>query len=180
MLDDVRYAQAEGRKLGLRIDVTLCSGWPYGGNFTTLQQAAGRLLTVELPVPENATSVAAPPLAEGESFISASLVTAIARPVEAASGKARDRNDVNPPVNWDAASAQPLKISNHAVTVPPGDRPRIVLFFLAGHTGQMVKRAAVGTEGWVLDPFSHQAVATHLQKVGEPLVIDRCINNAMI
>ena len=34
----------------------------------------------------------------------------------------------------------------------------------------MVKRAAVGTEGWVLDPFSHQAVATHLEKVGEPLV----------
>ena len=31
MLDAVNYAQAEGRKLGLRIDVTLCSGWPYGG-----------------------------------------------------------------------------------------------------------------------------------------------------
>ena len=31
MLDAVTYAQAEGRRLGLRIDVTLCSGWPYGG-----------------------------------------------------------------------------------------------------------------------------------------------------
>src|SRR5665213_3290181 len=31
MLDDVNYAQAQGRKLGLRIDVTLGSGWPYGG-----------------------------------------------------------------------------------------------------------------------------------------------------
>ena len=28
MLDDVNYAQSEGRKLGLRIDLTLCSGWP--------------------------------------------------------------------------------------------------------------------------------------------------------
>ena len=28
MLDAVRYAQAQGRALGLRIDVTLCSGWP--------------------------------------------------------------------------------------------------------------------------------------------------------
>ena len=27
MLDDVAYAQAEGRKLGLRIDLTLCSGY---------------------------------------------------------------------------------------------------------------------------------------------------------
>jgi hypothetical protein len=44
------------------------------------------------------------------------------------------------------------------------------LVFIAGHTGQQVKRAAVGAEGWVLDPFSHQAVATHLHAVGEPLV----------
>ncbi len=28
----------------------------------------------------------------------------------------------------------------------------------------------MGADGYVLDPFSHQAVATHLQKVGEPLV----------
>ncbi len=170
MLDAVSYAQAQGRALGLRIDVTLCSGWPYGGNFTTLEQAAMRLRTVEVPVPENATSVAAPQLAEGESLISASLVNAIARPAEAASAPARRRNAAPAPVNWDAASAQSLQISSHAVTVPPRGKPRIVLFFIAGHTGQVVKRAAVGAEGWVLDPFSHQAVATHLQKVGEPLV----------
>ena len=40
MLDNVRYAQTEGRKLGLRIDVTLGSGWPYGGPATTLAEAA--------------------------------------------------------------------------------------------------------------------------------------------
>ena len=170
MLDAVNYAQAQGRALGLRIDVTLCSGWPYGSNFTTLEQAAGRLRTVEVPVPENATSVAAPPLAEGESFISASLVNAIARTAAPASAPARGRNAAPTPVNWDAASAQSLEITNHAVIVPASDRPRTVLFFIAGHTGQVVKRAAVGTEGWVLDPFSHQAVATHLEKVGEPLV----------
>src|ERR1700761_2876776 len=36
MLDAVHYAQAEGRRLGLRIDITLCSGWPYGGPNTPL------------------------------------------------------------------------------------------------------------------------------------------------
>ena len=47
---------------------------------------------------------------------------------------------------------------------------RTALVFIASHTGQQVKRAAVGAEGWVLDPFSRQAVATHLNAVGEPLV----------
>src|SRR5260370_11890321 len=56
MLDDVNYAQSEGRKLGLRIDVTLCSGWPYGGPHITLAEAVGALHTVEVPVPANATT----------------------------------------------------------------------------------------------------------------------------
>ncbi len=46
----------------------------------------------------------------------------------------------------------------------------MALFFVASHTRQQVKRAAVGAEGYVLDPFSRQAVATHLKTVGEPLV----------
>ena len=43
MLDNVRYAQSEARKLGLRVDVTLGSGWPYGGPATTLEEAAGQI-----------------------------------------------------------------------------------------------------------------------------------------
>src|SRR5208283_1363003 len=71
---------------------------------------------------------------------------------------------------WDVTTAQTLKVSGHAAAVVPASQPRTALFFIASHTGQVVKRAAVGTEGWVLDPFSHKAVATHLEKVGEPLV----------
>src|SRR5438309_791676 len=74
MLDAVHYAQAEARRLGLRIDVTLCSGWPYGGPNTTLAEAAGRLRTLQVPVPANATSVIPPPLEDGETLISASIV----------------------------------------------------------------------------------------------------------
>src|SRR5580700_9598 len=71
MLDAVHFAQAEGRKLGLRIDVTLCSGWPYGGPNTTLAEAAGRLRTAEVPVPAKTTAITPPTLEEGEAFISA-------------------------------------------------------------------------------------------------------------
>jgi hypothetical protein len=150
-LDNVHYAQAEGRKLGLRVDVTLGSGWPYGGPATTLEEAAGHLRIAEVPVPANSTSVAAPKLTEGESFISASLVA-------------------GEPKHWDATSAHPLATTGNTISVPSATAARTALFFISSHTHQQVKRAAVGAEGWVLDPFSHQAVATHLKSVGDPLV----------
>jgi len=153
MLDAVNYAQSEGHKLGLRIDVTLCSGWPYGGPATPLSEAASRLRTIEVAMPPNATSVSLPKLAEGEALISASLVA----------GELK---------HWNAASAKTLHIPAAATEVPiaPSSESRVALIFIAGHTRQQVKRAAVGAEGYVLDPFSHKAVATHLRSVGEPLI----------
>jgi len=150
MLDCVHYAQQEGRKLGLRIDVTMGSGWPYGGPATTLAEAAGRLRVAEVPIPADSSTITPPALAAGESLVSASMVDAL------------------PGSKWDAASARPLPISSTGIA--PSGTPRIALFFIAGHTRQVVKRAAAGAEGWVLDPFSQQAVDTHLKSVGEPLV----------
>jgi hypothetical protein len=181
MLDAVHFAQAEGRRLGLRIDVTLCSGWPYGGPATTLAEAAGSLRTAEVPVPAKAISVAPPALEEGETFISAAIVNTLpvstTEPCGFAYGNvcggfptpagARGRN-VPAPITWDPASAKSLPVTGGLVIA--SDKPRVALFFIASHTRQVVKRAAVAAEGWVLDPFSHQAVATHLQRVGEPLV----------
>jgi hypothetical protein len=113
MLDDVNYAQSEGRKLGLRIDVTLCSGWPYGGPHITLAEASTRLRTAEVAVPAGATTIAVPTLAEGksvtdlsatrfvidgqqklaegDSILSAVLATSVARTPAPASGRGRFR-----------------------------------------------------------------------------------------
>jgi hypothetical protein len=180
MLDAVHYAQAEGRKLGLRIDVTLCSGWPYGGPNTTLAEAAGRLRTIEVPVAAHALVAIPPALEQGDSIISAAIVDLL--PVStlehcgfaygnvcggAITSTSRNRN-TPPEPTWNPASAQPIPTNGGNIT--PSDKPRIALFFIASHTRQQVKRAAVGADGYVLDPFSHDAVATHLQKVGEPLV----------
>lgn len=171
MLDAVTYAQEQGRALGLRIDVTLCSGWPYGGPNTTLEEAAEHLRVVEVPVAPHTSSVVVPKLANGESLISASIVRAAAMlGDEDGAAAAERRNPKNQPVHWDAASARPLQVTGYSAAVSPAEQPRTALFFIASHTGQVVKRAAVGAEGWVLDPFSRQAVATHLAKVGEPLL----------
>jgi hypothetical protein len=155
MLDDVSYAQAEGRKLGLRMDVTLCSGWPYGGPAITLAQAASGLHVKEVMIPANARSIALPAFAPGETLIA----------VSAAPGE---------PGHWTAASAKPLPLplpnDTNTLLVDPVSGSRVAIIFTARPTGQVVKRAAVAAEGWVLDPFSHDAVATHLKAVGEPLV----------
>jgi hypothetical protein len=150
MLDNVSYAASEARRLGLRLDVTLGSGWPYGGPATTLQEAAGCLRVAELAVAPGTTSLPAFALAEGESVLSISLVN-------------------GEPKHWKAAPAQ-LLAPGQTKGFPQSDAPRTALVFIASHTRQQVKRAAAGADGWVLDPFSHQAVATHLNAVGEPLV----------
>ncbi len=150
MLDAVGYAASEAGRLGLRLDVTLGSGWPYGGPATTVAEAAACLRVLELPLAAATTGLPSLPLAPGETVISISLVS-------------------GSPHHWQAASAQTLAPGQRE-HLPPGNGPRTALIFIASHTGQQVKRAAVGAEGWVLDPFSRQAVATHLQAVGEPLV----------
>jgi hypothetical protein len=157
MLDRVRYAQSEARKLGLRVDVTLCSGWPYGGPATKLEQAATRLRTAEIPLPADAKTLPQIKLAEGESIISTSIVE-------------------GEPKHWNAASALNLGAPGpdsgtwDSLPIPPSAKRRTALFFIQSHTLQQVKRAAVGAEGYVLDPLSHDAVAAHLKAVGEPLV----------
>src|SRR6476659_1952246 len=45
-IDALRFTSEKAHELGLRIDLTLASGWPYGGPHTPITEAAGRLLTV--------------------------------------------------------------------------------------------------------------------------------------
>ncbi len=123
MLDDVNYAQTEGRKLGLRIDVTLCSGWPYGGPATTLVEAATRLRTAEVSVPANSNSVTAPTLEEGETFISAADVDST-RSVETAPPPLPDKAVAATPVHPRPPSTPPPPSPAPSPTPPqPSQRP---------------------------------------------------------
>jgi hypothetical protein len=156
MLDAVRFAQEEGRRLGLRIDVTLCSGWPYGGPHVAPKEAARHLRLMAIPVPPGTTSLSVPKLKDAEQVI-ASFV---------AEGDE---------MKWDANSAILLSATRatddpQTLQFLPSSSPRVALLFIDGYTGQEVKRAAVGGDGPVLDPFKRKAVATHLAKVGEPLL----------
>ena len=143
-LEDVNFANRTARSLGMRVDITLGSGWPYGGPKTTLDLAAGRLKVLAAPI---GTGTAAPPtLAQGDSLIAAFAVTGTEKA-------------------FDPATATRLDLST-----PSSQIGRTALFFVASHTGQMVKRPAAGAEGFVLDHFARSAIDEHLTDVAEPLL----------
>ncbi len=73
-LDALRYAVQEARRLGLRVDVTLGSGWPLGGPEIPVTEAAGKLRVESRTVTGGATSGEAPYVDAGEELISAYLL----------------------------------------------------------------------------------------------------------
>ena len=152
-LDDVRFANVTARNLGMRVDITLGSGWPYGGPHTSIDLAAPRLRVDRVPVPANAASVPIPTTREGEKLIAAFLARGDAR--QFSSEGIRRLADI------DAAVAR----------VPADPAPgRVVLFFISSRTRMAVKRAAIGAEGFVLDHYSRAAIDEHLKSTGEPLL----------
>ncbi len=62
-LDDLTFTGQKAKEMGLRMDLTLGSGWPYGGPHISIDQAAGRLRVVRQM---NGTP---PKLADGEKLI---------------------------------------------------------------------------------------------------------------
>lgn len=158
-LEDVRYANDEAAKLGLRVSLTLSSGWPYGGPNTPVTEAAGALHLDVAPIADGETSVAMPALGAGES-------------VEAVFLASSNWNE-SPSSPTSTPKMLPLPVVGVArMQLPPmeGGGARKILWFVSSRTGQQVKRAAAGAEGFVLDHFSHEAIDHHLRDVADPLM----------
>lgn len=156
-IDVLRFASERARELGLRFDLTLGSGWPYGGPQIPITQAAGRLRVERVNVTENINEkmgrIPLPSIGAGEKL----LAVFVAR-VE---GKSVDNNTIREITN----------ISDGAVVLPEDvRRPLQVQFFIASRTGMQVKRAAVGAEGFVLDHLDRAAIDNYLQRVGDRLM----------
>jgi len=139
-------------ELGLRMDMTMGSGWPYGGPHITPELAAEGLRCLRFPIKEGAQTIPGPQMQEGQRFLAAFV----------ASGDGS---------HFDPSSARqiaPQEDGTYRLPHSPAG-PRVLLFFVAGLTGQQVKRAAVGAEGNVLDHYSRAAIEKHLDAVGGPL-----------
>jgi hypothetical protein len=144
-LDALKFTGEKARELGLRMDLTLCSGWPYGGPHIPITQAAAKLRVDRVSVPANGTEVKAPKIGPGEKLFAAFV----------GSGE-----------NY----AQVQEISGDPIRVPADSSERTALLFISSRTRMMVKRPAVGAEGFVLDHYDRAAIENHLQFVGEKLL----------
>jgi hypothetical protein len=152
-LDALHFAAQTANRLGMRFDLNLGSGWPYGGPNTPVTQAAGSLRVVKSFPPATAASLSVPSMSVGESLLTVFLV----RP-DAASWKDIRR------LPAEAVSGGRLALPE---ALPEG---RMVVFFIASRTGMMVKRPAVNAEGFVLDHLDHASVENHLKKVADPMM----------
>src|SRR5437762_12553632 len=72
-IDDLRFAANAARELGLRLDVTLGSGWPFGGPHIPVTQAAGKLRVTQLSIMSGSNSTAVPAITTGEKLLAAFL-----------------------------------------------------------------------------------------------------------
>jgi alpha-L-rhamnosidase len=152
-LDALHFAAQTANRLGMRFDLNLGCGWPYGGPNTPVTQASGSLRVVKTSPPGGATSLPLPSLSVGESLLAAFLV----RP-DAASWKDIRRLPIDAVLGGRLALPEALPDA------------RMVVFFIASRTGMMVKRPAVNGEGFVLDHLDHAAVENHLKKVADPMM----------
>ena len=143
VLGHLRHAAERARALGLRLDVTLGSGWSYGGAHIAPEHAARRLRWERRDLGPEALSWELTPSWPGDQLVSVHLGEGL------------------PPSGWEL-----LALEDGRLEVPVGRGPRTLLIAWSEVTGQQVKRAAAGAEGPVVDHLSADAVRHHLDVVG--------------
>lgn len=148
-LEALRFTAAKARELGLRFDLTLGSGWPYGGPSVAVTEAAGRLRCDRVPI-VGARRIPLPALAAGEK-----LITAMAVRTPGKAGPVEVARELSPG-------------EDGAVRLAEADSANEVWFFIASRTGQQVKRAAVGAEGFVVNHYDRAAVESFLAHMADP------------
>jgi hypothetical protein len=150
-LEVVRHASTGAKKRGMRFDMTLGSGWSFGGAHVSAEHASKRLRFEDRAIGPEEQRLSLAGRWPGDKLIAAWIC-------EGAMGE--HTNDY-----------RPLKIKDGIVSIPSGGSPRTLLLATSGPTTQQLKRASNGAEGPTLDHYSREATVHHLKAVGEPFLL---------
>lgn len=151
-LDMLKFTAQKTKELGMRFDLTLGSGWSFGGAHTPITEAAGQLRIERVKIDTGARRVPMPSMISAEKFMGAFL-------------SAKGGNTFT-----DADLTRLNEIRDGSVFLPaPGITGSEVLFFFAGKSGMQVKRPSVGSEGYVLNHLDKPSVDNYLKLTGDRL-----------
>jgi hypothetical protein len=148
-MDKLKFVQAEGAKDGILVDMNNGTGWPFGGPYVPIEEAAAKL--VHTDVTANGKE-----LRKGVDIsvkdAKEKKFARLSRVIAYCNGEMTDltsMTDANGIVTWKKA--------------PKKNNYRIISIYCS-RTRQMVKRAAPGGQGYVIDHFDRKAVANYLQR----------------
>lgn len=147
---NIKFISERARELGLRLDITGGSGWSFGGKTIEGDLAAHHLRHDVREIAPSLKSIPKTAPFAGDRMIAAFV----------GRGSIQEK----------PAHLVPLDISGDSITIPDGDGPRVIHLYYAVPTGQVVKRSAVGAEGYVLDHYSAEALEQHLKETTGRLV----------
>lgn len=149
----LRFTADKAKELGLRFDLTLGSGWPFGGPTVSIEHAAARLRYERVKIETGSKFVKVPSIGAGEKLLAVFLARSEGKAV--IEDSVRELTEIKDGV---------VRLNN----VPDGTHE--ALFFISSRTGMQVKRPAVGAEGFVLDHVNRAATDSYLKNVGDRLM----------
>lgn len=151
-LDMLKFASLKAKELGMRFDLTLGSGWSFGGAKTPITEAAGQLRLERVKVDAGMRRISLPSMIPAEKlmavFISAKGGNTISE------GDLKELNDIR---------------DDNVFLPTPGSAGSEVLFFISGKSGMQVKRPSFGAEGYVLNHLDKPSVDNYLKQTGDRL-----------
>ena len=145
-LQALKTCQEAGEQGGVDIDMNCGTGWPFGGPTVKLSEAAGKLVYKNETLTADGTQTLTFSVTAPEGNASLSKVMAYQQDGDGQVVDVTEHVDGNT-LRWQAPAGQWL-----------------LLAIYNGHTGQQVKRAAPGGEGYVLDHYDATAVKNYLQR----------------
>lgn len=152
-LDMLKFAAEKSKELGMRFDLTLGSGWSFGGAKTPITEAAGQLRVERVKIDASTTRVPVP------SMIPAEKLTGVFLPF------------TNPDSQAEPPWLELLVVHDGNIWLP-ADSGKVgteVIFFISGKSGMQVKRPAFGAEGYVLNHLDKPSVDNYLKNTGDRL-----------
>jgi hypothetical protein len=156
-MDMLHYTIREADSLHMGVDMVTGTGWPFGGPQISLKDAASRVIFRTFSL-------------KGGSRLS--------EPVTVTDRRQKDVAKLQLVMAYSSAGQKEevtAKVDGQGRlqwTAPKGDWKIVAVF--DGKTLQKVKRAAPGGEGWVMDPFSREALRHYLQPFTEAFNRSKC------